>query len=582
MTLSSAKVIGSALLVLATSAFCASAQILTFEEAKHRADAGDAYAQAVVSIHYSLGWQIPKDVVRALEYAMASAKAGHPLGAYRVGAALRSGEGVEKDEDRGLSIQAKTADGLNEMTGDPYAMTSLGVMLFQGKILEENKKEAMRLYKAAADMGYAPAQFNYAMCAEAGHGMRKDPQAREAYLKKAAAQEYSLALETLAESSAVPASQAPNVVTFEQPDGRFGQEYFLRQEEYVPSLSPSDPEWPYIVLTLRDVKKAAEASDAYAQAVLSIHYSVGWKVPQDHQVAYKYAKLSADQGNALGLYRLGSALRSGDGVEKNEDAGKQAQAQAVKGLEAMKGSPYADTAMGVLLYDGTVLPQNKVEAWRLYIYAAQKGYPPAAANLIYWPRNSELAPVSDTRSRLHSTAAQMQGFSSSMPYFDHYTVQADYEELLAWLPDEQKQSLQSEQTKWSEEWARFERRGGSQQVLSNAKQSRKADLKLRIFNQLGGADVVPEILQLAKTHFEKRENLEGLYALDRAENIDYKAPNFDRRPNVIYGREFAQTYLANGEAQLDLYEDTIKGQNLGYVPSAGDGFGAPRRFEWVG
>ena len=45
----------------------------------------------------------------------------------------------------------------------------------------------MRLYKAAADMGYAPAEFNYAMCAEAGHGMRKDLQVREAYLKKAAA-----------------------------------------------------------------------------------------------------------------------------------------------------------------------------------------------------------------------------------------------------------------------------------------------------------------------------------------------------------------------------------------------------------
>jgi CHAT domain-containing protein/TPR repeat protein len=560
------------LLLLAASTAPSQAQVLSFDQAKQRADAGDAYAQAVASIHYSLGWQVPKNVDLALQYAMASAKAGHPLGAYRVGAALRSGEGVDKDEERGLSIQAETADGLNNMSGDPYAMTSLGVMLFQGKILQENKREAARLYKAAADMGYAPALFNYAMCAEAGHGIRKDLQVREAYLKKAAAWDYPLALETLGESSAAPSTNAPVVPTFEQPVSNWSDEDLLSQEEYVPSLSPSDPEWPYIVLTLRDVKKAAEAGDAYAQAVLSIHYSVGWKVPQDHELAFKYAKLSADQGNALGLYRFGSALRKGDGVQKNEEAGKQAQAQSVKGLEAMSGSPYADTAMGVLLYDGTVLPQNKAEAWRLYIYAAQKGYPPAAANLIYWPRKSDLAPVSDTRSRLHSTASQMKGFQSAMPYFDHYTVQADYEELLAWLPDEQKQSLQSEQMRWSEELERFARQGGSKQVLNQAQQARKADLRLRLFNQLGGAEEVPKILQLAKSHFEKGEILEGSYALDRANNISHKAPNFDTRPQVTYGREFAETDLVKGDAQMDVYDETIIPPGAGFVPNAGHSF----------
>lgn len=236
------KAICTGIVALAVSAFSASAQVLTFEEAKHRADAGDAYAQAVVSIHYSLGWQIPKDVDRALEYAMASAKAGHPLGAYRVGAALRSGEGVEKDEERGLSIQAKAADGLNNMSGDPYAMTSLGVMLFQGKILQENKKEAVRLYKAAADMGYAPAQFNFAMCAEVGHGMRKDPQAREAYLNKAASDDYPLAIRALEKNQGI-ASDPPaiaavsgvrsgdNRLVSSQTSPRIAQEV-VRQDEF--------------------------------------------------------------------------------------------------------------------------------------------------------------------------------------------------------------------------------------------------------------------------------------------------------------------------------------------------------------
>jgi CHAT domain-containing protein/TPR repeat protein len=577
------KTFSLGLLALAAASVQVQAQVLSFEQAKQRADAGDAYAQAVVSIHYSLGWQVPKNVDLALQYAMASAKAGHSLGAYRVGAALRSGEGVDKDEERGLSIQAETADGLNNMSGDPYAMTSLGVMLFQGKILQENKREAARLYKAAADMGYAPALFNYAMCAEAGHGIRKDPQVREDYLKKAAALDYPLALEILAQSGATPTA-APSTAPAEQIANQQQvadademeqrrEANLLSQEEYVPALSPSDPEWPYVVLTIRDVKKAAEAGDAYAQAVLSIHYSLGWKVPQDHQLAYQYAKRSADQGNALGLYRLGSALRKGEGVEKDEEAGKKAQLEAVAGLEAMTGSPYADTARGVLLYDGSVLPQNKYEAWRLYIYAAQKGYPPAASNLIYWPRKSDLAPVSDTRSRLYSRAEEMKGFDLSMknPILDDGLKQV-YDELLVLVSEDQKQALAKEQTQWTSQYEDFARRGGAKQALSQAWQARKAELQLRLFNELGGADEVPKILTLAKNHFEKGEILEGSYALDRANNISYKAPNFDTRPQVTYGREFAETYLAKGDAQMDVYDETIVQPGAGYVPNAGHSF----------
>ena len=169
--------------------------VLSFEDAKKAADAGNAYAQAVVSTYYSLGWKTEKNVELALKYSLASAKAGHPLGIYRVGATLRSGDGTAKDEQQGLTLQKNSFDGLNKMGGNPYAITSLGVMLFQGKVVKENKKEAARLYKIAADMGYAPAQFNYAMCAEAGQGLQKDASVKEDYLRRACEQSYPLALQ---------------------------------------------------------------------------------------------------------------------------------------------------------------------------------------------------------------------------------------------------------------------------------------------------------------------------------------------------------------------------------------------------
>jgi hypothetical protein len=195
-------------LVVASTAY---GQVLTFDQAKQRADAGDAFAQAVVALHYQLGWNTEKNPELAVKYALASAKAGSPLGQFRLGALLRAGEGVPKDEERGLSFQAAAAEGLNR-SKDPYSLTALGVLIFQGKAVAqdvpqaERYKEAARLYKLAAGgapgdwtSGFAPAAFNYAMCADAGHGMAKNPDDKQAYLGKALHQKYPPALKYLEE-----------------------------------------------------------------------------------------------------------------------------------------------------------------------------------------------------------------------------------------------------------------------------------------------------------------------------------------------------------------------------------------------
>jgi CHAT domain-containing protein/TPR repeat protein len=355
------------------------------------------------------------------------------------------------------------------------------------------------------------------------------------------------------------------------------EEGLLRSEEYAPVLAPSDPEWTYIVLTIRDIKKAAESGDAYAQAVLSIHYSVGWKVPQDPQEAYKYAKLSADQGNALGIYRLGSALRKGEGIEKDEEAGKKAQSQAVAGLEAMSGSPYADTARGVLLYEGSVLPQNKFQAWQLYNYAAAKGFPPAAANLFYWPQQSELAPISDTRQRLLSRAQEMKSFSQSIkhPALNDGLTQV-YDELLALLPDDQKSSLRNEQAVWLAQYEKSAHGGVSKQSLSQTWQSRKCELSIRLVAAFGGTEAVPALLASATKHYHSGEILEGSHKLDRANKIYHEmflnCRDYNNNPQVVFGNKFAEAYISKGEAFLNIHNEEIKQANAGYMPDAGSGF----------
>jgi len=170
-----------------------------FEEAKSRADSGKADAQAIAATYYALGWQTEKNPEAAIQYAEQSSRSGNPLGKFRLGAMMRNGEGIPKDEPRGLSLQAEAVKIWSQDFDeeDPFSLTALGVALFQGKVLPQDKVMAAKYYKKAADLDFAPAQYNYAMCAKLGEGIPKDSSLSQKYLRKAAQNGYRLAQEAL-------------------------------------------------------------------------------------------------------------------------------------------------------------------------------------------------------------------------------------------------------------------------------------------------------------------------------------------------------------------------------------------------
>ncbi len=184
-----------------------------FAEAKSRADSGDSHAQAIVATYFALGWETNKNFELAIQYAKQSSEAGNPLGKFRLGAMMRNGEGIPKDETEGLALQSEgvkiwlqTFD-----NNDPFSLTAFGVALFQGKVISQNKAMAARLYRKAADMGYAPAQFNFAMCARDGQGIPKDADLYSAYIDKAAENGYQLAKEIVIQpASELARSTAPS------------------------------------------------------------------------------------------------------------------------------------------------------------------------------------------------------------------------------------------------------------------------------------------------------------------------------------------------------------------------------------
>lgn len=186
-----------ALILTCGTALAQDNRLLFFAAAQYAADQGNAHWEAVLAFHYSIGWDTEKNPALALKYATSSYNKGSPLGAFQLGAIIRSGGGVPQNETEGLELQKKSFQGLNSMGGNPYAINALGVMLSEGKVVSENKVEATRLYKLAADLGFAAAQFNFAQCLNAGTGISKNPILSNEYMYKALSQKYPLAFSIL-------------------------------------------------------------------------------------------------------------------------------------------------------------------------------------------------------------------------------------------------------------------------------------------------------------------------------------------------------------------------------------------------
>ena len=158
-----------------------SGKVLSFEEASRRADAGDAYAQAVVSVYYKVGYKVPIDFSLSAKYAMKSAAQNNPLGIYQLGGLRTQGKGMEKNPQQGLALQKKALEGIKAMPEDPYAMTFLGQ--FEAKT---NPAGAFKLYQRAAGMGYPVAVGLLSSCYHHGNGTAKNPEMAAKTLKMAA------------------------------------------------------------------------------------------------------------------------------------------------------------------------------------------------------------------------------------------------------------------------------------------------------------------------------------------------------------------------------------------------------------
>jgi tetratricopeptide (TPR) repeat protein len=141
--------------LLEPKTFTRSDKILSFEAAVAKADAGNSYAQAIVSIYYGLGFECEQDDSKSKEYVMLSAKQQNPLGIFRLAEMREAGQGMDQNSEQATQLMQKAKSGLQKLYDDPYAMTALATIYEREN---PSSPKVRDLLTKAAEMGYEPAK----------------------------------------------------------------------------------------------------------------------------------------------------------------------------------------------------------------------------------------------------------------------------------------------------------------------------------------------------------------------------------------------------------------------------------------
>ena len=114
---------------------------------------------------------------------------------------------MEEDKQKALKLYRQAADG-----GYARAQCNLGFFYYKGIAVEENDDEAARWFAAAAKQGYPRAQFLLGECCEHGFGVQQDTAKALELYQKAVDGGYKRAEEALKRmQETAPAAVKPKV-----------------------------------------------------------------------------------------------------------------------------------------------------------------------------------------------------------------------------------------------------------------------------------------------------------------------------------------------------------------------------------
>jgi TPR repeat protein len=145
---------------------------------KRAADAGDANAMFALGTFELDGRAGPRNRAAALDWFTQAAKRGNANAAYNVGLANLEPQGDIKAAAEFLKIGAKA--------GLPDAQYALSAMYREGRGVEKNPQESIRLLQAASAAEFPDAMLEYAIALFNGANVKKDEAAGVFLLRKTA------------------------------------------------------------------------------------------------------------------------------------------------------------------------------------------------------------------------------------------------------------------------------------------------------------------------------------------------------------------------------------------------------------
>jgi uncharacterized protein len=231
------------------------------------AEQGSARAQFWLGYMYDEGLGVAQDFAKAMRFYRMAADQGSDLAQLHIGYMYEKGRGVAQNGTEALRWSRLAAEqGLNIIQSNVASSVTSTLSLTQDQLQEKEQgyKDAVLLYKIAAELDDARAQAKLGLMYLLGRGVEKDEIEAIRWYKLAAKKGLASAQLDL------------------------GMNYQL-------GIGVSQDHMEAV----RWYKLAAEQSEAGAQALLGANYALGRGVPLDLVRGYMWSDLAAAQGQKL-------------------------------------------------------------------------------------------------------------------------------------------------------------------------------------------------------------------------------------------------------------------------------------------
>jgi TPR repeat protein len=264
------------------------------------------------------------------------AESGDPSAQHKLGFALISGKGTEKNITEGINWTVKSAN-----QGYAKAQFNLGNFYQQGTGLTKDEAEGVKWYRKAAEQGLAGAQNNLSICYQQGRGVSKDVTESLRWCRMAADQ-------------GLPEAQVRLGFIYEVGNG-------------VPMDETEACRW---------YRKAADQGQAIGQANLGTMLLNGRGIAKDETEGAKWLRKSSEQGNGVAQAKLGYLYAHGVGVSKDETESFKWRLKA-----AEQGLSGAQSDIGFMYFNGVGVGKDVAEAAKWFRKAAEQGSVVGQTNL---------------------------------------------------------------------------------------------------------------------------------------------------------------------------------------------------------